>query len=70
MASSVSKRNIIRLRYSKLTLQMNAGTSASDLVLLIVFDRYDYIERSQEDLLFCRSLQADTLGVEIFNLQM
>ena len=47
---------------------MDESTDVEDLAVLFVFVRYIYNFKTEEDLLFCKSLKTPTKGEDIFLL--
>ncbi|GBN20831.1 Zinc finger BED domain-containing protein 5 [Araneus ventricosus] len=48
-------------------LQLDESTDVSGLAILLVFVRYDFNKKIEEDLLLCESVNIDTMGETIFN---
>lgn len=53
---------INRLRCNKFALQMDELTEIVELVDLILFVDYIYLQNYQEDICICRTLQTNTSG--------
>ncbi|CAM5124518.1 unnamed protein product [Natator depressus] len=67
IASDIKVQLIKPAKYSpKYTLQHNESRDISNSAQLLVYVRYCYDRKLQEDLLFCNSLQGKTTGQEIF----
>ena len=69
MAEYCQKEVIKRVKQSQtFSLQMDESTDVEDLAVLLVFVRYIYNFKTEEDLLFCKSLKTHTKGEDIFLL--
>ena len=69
MAEYCQKEVIKRVKQSQtFSLQMDESTDVEDLAVLLVFVHYIYNFKTEEDLLFCKSLKTHTKGEDIFLL--
>ena len=69
MAEYCQKEVIKRVKQSQtFSLQMDESTDVEDLAVLLVFVCYIYNFKTEEDLLFCKSLKTHTKGEDIFLL--
>jgi hypothetical protein len=68
-ASNVLDELVRRLRLSEsFTVQLNESTDVVNLAILLVFVRYVYEGEFQEDLLLCKSTEAQITGKDIFQI--
>ena len=68
MAEYCQKEVIKRVKQSPtFSLQMDESTDIAGLAVLIVFVRYIYNCKTEEDLLFCKPLETHTKGADIFS---
>jgi len=67
MTEYCQKEVIKRVKQSQtFSLQMDESTDVEDLAVLLAFVRYIYNFKTEEDLLFCKSLKTHTKGEDIF----
>ncbi|GBO14121.1 Zinc finger BED domain-containing protein 5 [Araneus ventricosus] len=48
-------------------LQLDESTDVAEIAILLVFVRYDFNKKTEEDLLLCESVNINTMGENIFN---
>lgn len=69
MASDVEQQLLVKLRYKKLSLQLDESTLPDNSSLLMAYVRYFDDNRGlQEELLFAQNLITDTKGKTTFNV--
>jgi hypothetical protein len=67
-ASNVLDELVQRLRLSEsFTIQLDENTDVVNLAILLVFVRYVYEGEFQEDLLLCKTIEAQITGKDIFS---
>jgi hypothetical protein len=68
-ASNVLDELVRRLRLSEsFTIQLDESTDAVNLSILLVFVRYVYEGEFQDDLLLCKSTEAQITGEDVFQI--
>ena len=68
IADDIETELISRLHASDAyALQMDESTDVAGLAILLVFVRYDYENKIEDNILFCKSLELHTTGKDIFD---
>ena len=67
MGQDVEQQLIKNLKSQKLSLQIDECTVRKSEALLLAYVRYIDMEKFQEAMPFCQSLETTTCGVDIYN---